>query len=156
MPQTGKRNRPALKEIGGKAQFPYLIDPNQDTALYESGDIARHIRTHYGGGRPVLHWLGPLNLMTSQFATLSRLMRGTFKAKCHQPEKMLEFQGAERDPGARLVKEVLCERELDYLWRPSADADAVYTGPVLKDPNTGDVIAGSYRIRRYLLNKYCQ
>lgn len=155
-PKAGKRNRPQVKEQGGKAQFPYLIDPNQDVALYESSDIARHIRKHYGGARPLLHLLGPINLLTSQFSVLARLMRGTFTAKARSPGKPLEFWGAERDPGARLVKEVLCEREIDYLWRSAPEPNSVYQGATLKDPNTGEVIAGSYRIRRYILETYAE
>ncbi|MEL6212477.1 MAG: glutathione S-transferase N-terminal domain-containing protein [Pseudomonadota bacterium] len=153
-PKSGARFRPEVKARGGKAQFPYLIDPNTDEALYESGDIARYIRNTYGGARPLVHWLGPFNHLSSQLATLARGLRGTFAAKSRQPEKRLELRAGERDPGARLVKEILCERETAYLWTPLREPDAVAAGPVLKDPNTGDAIAGAARIRRHLLDVY--
>src|SRR5262245_46215666 len=38
-PKGGPRYREEVKERGGKAQFPYLVDPNTDVAMYESDDI---------------------------------------------------------------------------------------------------------------------
>lgn len=44
---------------GGKRQTPYLIDPAQGIALYESEDIVAHLQKHYGtppvATRPRLH-----------------------------------------------------------------------------------------------------
>lgn len=147
-PKGGKRFRPAVRELGGKAQFPYLIDPNTDQAMYESADISRYLVKTYGGARPVIHWTGPVNLITSQFGVLSRFMAGTFTLKSRAPEKPLEFIGAERDPRARLVKERLCSMEIEYLWRPAGET------PTLHDPNTGASINGAWAIRRYLHETY--
>ncbi len=41
-------NRRALQERGGRMQVPYLVDPNTNTALYESADIQRYLRETYG------------------------------------------------------------------------------------------------------------
>jgi len=40
--------RPELVALGGKMQVPYLIDPNTQTALYESEDIIAYLRKTYG------------------------------------------------------------------------------------------------------------
>ena len=147
-PKGGGRFRPQVKERGGKAQFPYLIDPNTDQAMYESADIAKYLTKTYGGARPLIQWTGPVNLISSQFGVLARLLAGTFRIASTPPEKPLEFIGAERDPRARLVKERLCSMELEYLWRPEAGT------PALKDPNTGGSVSGAGAIRRYLKETY--
>mgnify|MGYP001547372489 CR=1 FL=1 len=152
-PKGGQRFRPALKEIGGKAQFPYLIDPNTDTQMYESGEIARYLRETYGKrGRPVVHWLGPIGQILSQFAVLMRLMGGTFTRKSLAPGKALELYGSERSPGTRIVKELLCEMEIEYLWQPAPLAGGGM--PQLIDPNANETRTGAMNIRRYLKETY--
>ena len=37
-----------LIERGGKRQVPYLIDTQMGEAMYESEDIANHLKEHYG------------------------------------------------------------------------------------------------------------
>lgn len=155
-PKGGKRFRPNVSALGGKAQFPFLIDPNTDEKIYESADIARYLIKTYGGARPIIHWMGPVNLLASQFGVLARLLAGTMTIKSRVPkcpqertsERPLEFSGAERDPRARLVKERLCSMEIEYLWRPLRGA------PKLDDPNSGAAISGAAEIRRYLKQTY--
>ena len=36
------------EEIKGKLLFPYLIDPNTDTQMYESKDIIDYLEDMYG------------------------------------------------------------------------------------------------------------
>ena len=152
-PKAGKRFRPQVKEEGGKAQFPYLVDPNMNVRMYESADIAAHIRKNYGSKiRPFIHWLGPGNLMASSLGVMIRLIAGTFLSHSREPEKPLEFYGAERHPGARLVKERLCEMELEYIWRSQAPEGKI--APHLNDPNTGQEITGAAAINRHLRNAY--
>ena len=38
-PKGGDRYRPLVERLGGKQQFPYLMDPNTGEALYGSADI---------------------------------------------------------------------------------------------------------------------
>lgn len=45
-PLTG-RNRIKLRELTGRSQVPYLIDPNTGTAMFESGDIMRYLEEVY-------------------------------------------------------------------------------------------------------------
>lgn len=44
----GKRDYLMNQEIKGKLLFPYLIDPNTDTAMYESKDIINYLVKTYG------------------------------------------------------------------------------------------------------------
>ena len=41
--------RPELVARGGKMQVPYLVDPNTQTAMYESDDIVAYLERTYGG-----------------------------------------------------------------------------------------------------------
>ena len=47
----GGRHRARVRELGGKEQFPFLVDPNSGDQLYESSDIIRHLVDRYGDGR---------------------------------------------------------------------------------------------------------
>ena len=35
--------------MGGKSQFPYMVDPNTGTSMYESDDIIDYLFDKYGG-----------------------------------------------------------------------------------------------------------
>src|SRR6185436_10906419 len=48
-PKGGTVYRPKAIELGGKPQFPYLVDPNTGTAMYESDDITAYLFATYGG-----------------------------------------------------------------------------------------------------------
>jgi len=36
-----------LKQLGGKTQVPFLVDPARGVKMYESEDIIAYIRQHY-------------------------------------------------------------------------------------------------------------
>ncbi|GJL94541.1 MAG: hypothetical protein DHS20C05_09460 [Hyphococcus sp.] len=151
-PKGGKRFRPHVKKLGGKAQFPFLVDENADLSMYESRDISTYLHKNYGGNRSWQRFLGPIDQILSQLAVLIRLLAGTFVKKSVAPETPLEFIGAERDPRARLVKEILCEMELEYHWHPKGgDGESK---PALNDPNTKETITGAQAIRDYLRKTY--
>src|SRR5690606_15746712 len=42
-PHGGKRFRPKVEKLGGRQQFPYLVDPNTGESMYESGDIIAYL-----------------------------------------------------------------------------------------------------------------
>lgn len=149
-PKGGTRFRPAVKKLGGKSQFPFMIDPGNETAIYESADIAKYILQKNGATRPALHLVGPLNLLLSQLGVFMRLFAGTFRRPARHPDQPLEFCGVERDPRARLVKERLCEMEIEYLWRP------IKGEPQLIDPNRDETIIGAGAIREYLTKTYAR
>ena len=50
-PKGGHRYRDAVVERGGKAQFPYLVDPNTGREMYESEAILEYLFERYGGGK---------------------------------------------------------------------------------------------------------
>ncbi len=50
-PKGGTRYREELVERGGKAQFPYLVDPNTGKEMYESSEIVRYLFETYGDGK---------------------------------------------------------------------------------------------------------
>ena len=41
-------NEKRTKEIGGKVQYPLLVDEGKDVIMYESDDIVRYLRENYG------------------------------------------------------------------------------------------------------------
>ncbi len=44
----GSPKRAKLEKLGGKIMVPYMIDPNSDTAMYESDDIVAYLYDTYG------------------------------------------------------------------------------------------------------------
>ena len=55
-PKAGERYRPEVIERGGKAQFPYLVDPNTGIEMYESLDIVAYLYKTYGRRPLPLKW----------------------------------------------------------------------------------------------------
>lgn len=117
-PKEGKRYRPALKERGGKAQFPYLVDPNTGVELYESLDIIAYLFESYGMRPLPMKWrLGKLQTVSSMLASAPRTTRGMTAATGVQPEYMMELYSFESSPYARVVREQLCVMEIAYTVR---------------------------------------
>jgi glutathione S-transferase len=48
VPKRGSRFRQQLQQVGGKAQVPFLHDPNTGAAMYESADIQSYLFETYG------------------------------------------------------------------------------------------------------------
>ena len=46
-PKGGSRYRDTVVELGGKAQFPFLVDPNTETELPESTAIIDYLTKTY-------------------------------------------------------------------------------------------------------------
>lgn len=160
-PKGGPRWRPEVVRRGGKAQFPYLVDPNEGRALYESDDIVRYLFSNYGtGAPPTLLGLGILTDVGSGIASAFRPAAGARYRIARQPEQPLELWSFEASPFCRLVREKLCELELPYLLHnvakgsPKRDAFVARSGkmmvPYLADPNTGKEMFESADIVRYL------
>lgn len=115
-PKEGTRFRPRVKELGGKTQFPFLVDPNTNTRLYESADIIRYLYATYGGRKPpLLMQVDPVSNALSFMASGIRPGRGLRASPSRSPGKPLELYSFESSPFARLVRERLCELELPYL-----------------------------------------
>ncbi len=117
-PKLGERYRPELEKRGGKAQFPYLVDPNTGVELYESLDIIAYLFESYAMRPLPLKWrLGKLQTITSMLASAPRTNRGMTARPGIQPEYMLELYSFESSPYARVVREQLCEMEIAYVVR---------------------------------------
>jgi glutathione S-transferase len=158
-PKGGTRFRP------GKTQFPYLVDPNTGTSLYESMDIARYLAKTYGDGSlPISLRFGPMTTLSSSIASAFRAGHGGRVRKSHAPEKLLELWSFEASPYCRLAREALCELEISYVLhnvtKHSAHRDGFVarTGrmmvPYLVDDNTGKEMFESADIVKYLHATY--
>jgi glutathione S-transferase len=134
-PKGGERWRPTVVALGGKAQFPFLVDPNTGRQLYESADIIAYLFETYGR-RPVpLAWrLRVPNLAGSVAASAWRLRAGTQARPSRAPEKPLELYSLEASPFARRARETLCELELPYHLRNVGRTQAwEYIPPPVRD-----------------------
>lgn len=114
-PKGGKRFRPEAKALGGKAQFPFLVDENTGAQLYESDRIVQYLYATYAK-RPVpaRHRLRNLQLLGSYLNTAVGGADGFSARASRQPEKPLILYGFEASPFTRPVRERLCELEIPY------------------------------------------
>lgn len=164
-PRGGPRYREEVRSRGGKAQFPYLVDPNTGQAMYESDDIVRYLAERYGSGKvPLSLSLGPLSTARSTAASLWRPGKGRAYRPARPPEKPLELYSFEASPFCRIVREALCELEIPYLLHnvgkrsPRRPDFVARSGkmqvPYLVDPNTGQAMFESADIVAYLNATY--
>ncbi len=162
-PPRGERYRPVAEQIGGKRQFPLLVDPNQSKHMYESDEIVRYLASTYGDGRiPLTLKLGPASTLRAGLASLARPRLRARPSRA--PEQPLELYSFEGSPYCRIVREVLCSLELPYLLHnvgkgsPKRDAFLARSGrlmvPYLIDPNTDTAMFESRDIARYLEQTY--
>jgi glutathione S-transferase len=163
-PKGGKRFRAKVKKMGGKAQFPYLVDPNTGKAMYESDHIVRYLFETYGGRDPGMLLTGPIANVSSTLASAWRPFSGTKARPSRAPKKPLELWSFEASPFSRIARETLCELEIPYVLHnvgkgsPSRESFVLRSGkmmvPYLADPNTGREMFESADIREYLLKIY--
>jgi glutathione S-transferase len=117
-PKEGERFRPEVEALGGKTQFPFLVDPNTNIQMYESLDIVAYLFDTYGQRPLPLKWrAGKLQTLGSMLASAPRLRRGVRAQPGAQPELLLELYSFESSPYARPVRELLCEMEIPYILR---------------------------------------
>jgi len=164
-PKQGPRFREEVKRRGGKAQFPYLVDPNTGKEMYESDDIVEYLFESYGGGAaPLLLTAGPITLATAGLASALRPGFGSHYRPARAPERPLELYSFEASPFCRIVREQLSSLEIPYLLHnvakgsPRRDAFVERSGkmmvPYLVDPNTGAALFESADIVDYLEDTY--
>lgn len=166
-PKGGPRFREEVRRRGGKAQFPYLVDPNTGKETYESSVIVAYLFERYGAGRPpALLAKGPLADLSAGLASLSRPGFGARYRPARAPEAPLELYGFEASPFCRIAREALCALEIPYLLHnvakgsPRREAFVARSlrmqVPWLVDPNTGVQIFESAEIVRYLEATYAE
>lgn len=164
-PKRGPRFRPEVKRRGGKAMFPYLVDPNTGVEMYESDDIVRYLFERYGDGRvPAALGLGPLTDAGSFLASAVRPGFGAAYRGVRAPAEPLELYSFEASPYCRIVREQLCALEIPYVLHnvaknsPNRAEFVARSGkmqvPYLVDPNTGEEMFESADIVRYLDRNY--
>jgi glutathione S-transferase len=128
-PHGGQRFRPKVARLGGKEQFPFLVDPNSGESMYESADIIEYLYQRYGGRRPPTRLMRPIDVSTSVLAGIPRLRAGANARPSKAPRKPLELFSFESSPYSRRVRELLCELELPYLLRSTGKAGWRDLGP---------------------------
>lgn len=124
-PKGGSRYRQEVKTLGGKEQFPFLVDPNTGRQLYESMDIIKYLYRTYGNGELPEKWQRyRLQVASSTLAGVARSRHGgtARSTSSNEPQtdvegEMIELYSYEHSPYARLVRETLCELEVPYIVR---------------------------------------
>lgn len=115
-PQGGKRFRPEAKRLGGKRQFPLLVDPNTHTTMYESANIIDYLFRTYGGQHtPYTYRPGAFRPLFAGLGSALRGMRGIQGRPAKHPHQLLQLWSFESSPYSRLVRERLTELELPYV-----------------------------------------
>ena len=163
-PKGGTVFRAKVIELGGKAQFPYLVDPNTTTSMYESDAIVAYLFATYGGREPGILVRGPLATASSAIASAFRPTAGTRARPSRRPKKPLELWSFEASPFCRIAREALCELELPYqlhnVGKNGAGRPAFVKRagkmmvPYLVDPNTKREMFESADIAAYLNTTY--
>jgi glutathione S-transferase len=166
-PKRAPRFRAEVKRRGGKEQFPYLVDPNTATEMYESDDIVRYLFEKYGAGpAPLALRLGPLTDASAMAASAARAGSGASYRPSNPPERPLELWSFEGSPFCRIAREALCELEIAYLLHnvamgsPRREAFVARSGkmmvPYLVDPNRAVAMFESADIVAYLNETYAK
>ncbi|PHT37430.1 hypothetical protein CQW23_21003 [Capsicum baccatum] len=166
-PRNGPNFRPKVQQIGGKQQFPYMVDPNTGAAMYESDAIIKYLVGKYGDGNvPLMLSLGLFTTLTEGFAMIGRLGKGSSYRPSKLPPKPLEIWAYEPSPFCKVVREVLVELELPHILhscaRGSPKRQALYEKvghfqvPYLEDPNTGVQMFESADIVDYIQATYAR
>ncbi len=153
-PKGGTRFRPKALKLGGKQQFPFLVDPNTGRSLYESADIVEYLRTTYQGRIRVAQGLRRQLALGLSFAASglrgAGRTRGMHARPSRAPVKPLELFSFEASPYSRLVREVLCELEIPYLLRNTGKGAWTDLGPASFRDNLFKGPKGTGRNRKVL------
>jgi glutathione S-transferase len=153
-PKGGKRFRPRAKELGGKFQFPFLVDPNTGRQMYESADIVAYLRETYADEKSVPGFLDRrIKVATSTLATIVRGGRGIRMRPSRAPAQPLELFSFESSPFSRLVRESLCELELPYVLRNTGKGHWKDMGPPIVRDKVHQSEKGTTRNRKVLAER---
>ncbi len=162
-PKNGTRFRPIVQALGGKAQFPFLIDENTGDQLYESKAIIAHLFTHYSHkGKvplsyqllPPLSLVGGIAVAVSPFSRIVRakLTELEIPYKIHSvPKERWQDQGpatARLKPGK--YEPLANGKRAQELPKMQGKMQV----PYLIDPNTGVEMFESRQIVKYLDKQY--
>lgn len=114
-PKGGRTFRAEAEAIGGKQQFPLLVDENTGAVMYESTDIVEYLFREYAK-RPVPKYYRSkvYQPVLGSVASAVSVLRGLRARASRVPEKPLHLWSFEGSPFSRLVRERLCELEIPY------------------------------------------
>lgn len=134
-PKGGERFRNRARELGGREQFPLLVDADQGEVLYESRRIRSYLWRTYGPGRVGgLSTVFPIDKGRAIMASGSRLGRGLYARPARRPDRLMELYSFESSPYSREVRELLCELQLPYVLRNCGKSSPTdYVLPVVRD-----------------------
>jgi len=164
-PMDGPTFRPEAVAEGGKKMFPYMKDPNTDTAMYESDEIIAYMFNTYGDGEvPLPLRLGPITAISAGLGMLGRMGKGSKYRAAKMPEKPLELWAYDISPFCKVVRETMVELELPHVFHSTArgspkrqelfEKTGTFQVPYLEDPNTGVKMFESAEINEYLEKTY--
>lgn len=167
-PKGGLVYRPNIINKAGKAQFPYLEDPNTGFQAYESDDILKYLYETYGPpSAKVPFTLSSAAILSAGLASLllrPKQGRARMDGKLVPAKKVIEMWGYEASPFSKLVRETLNELEIAHLLHttprgsPTRKALKEMTGriqtPYIIDQNTGINMWESAEICEYLRDTY--
>jgi len=163
----GSAKRDILRARGGKAQFPYMIDPNTGTEMYESEDIIDYLHATYATPRAKVWRVvnKPKTMVWGSLTSMVRTKGGRVRRpRPEQPAERLVLYNFEASPYCRKVREALNELDLDVEVRNVAkrsprrpelkERGGRMMVPYLIDPNTGTEMYESDDIVAYLYATY--
>ncbi|KAM0914663.1 hypothetical protein ACQ4PT_011352 [Festuca glaucescens] len=151
--------------MGGKQQFPYMVDPNTGVAMYESDAIITYLAKTYGDGSvPIMLKLGLLTTITAGLAMSGRSGKGSSYSPAKLPAQPIEIWAYEGSPFCKIARETLVELELPHLLHSIARGSpkrqdffkkyGLFQAPYIEDPNTGVKMFESASIVEYLRATY--
>jgi glutathione S-transferase len=152
-PHGGKRFRPKVQKLGGRQQFPILVDPNTGESMYESADTIAYLYQTYGGRSAPTRLLRPLDVASSMLASIPRLRAGSRARPSRAPKRPLELFSFESSPYSRRVRELLSELELPYLLRSTGKARWQDLGPPMLRATLFPDLPVTGRTRQELLER---
>lgn len=114
-PKGGRRFRSEAEAVGGKQQFPLLVDQNSGKVLYESVAIVEYLFREYGNRSvPAYYRSRVYQPVLGTLASAASALRGLRATAAKVPEQPLHLWSFEGSPFSRLVRERLCELEIPY------------------------------------------
>jgi glutathione S-transferase len=165
-PKKGRIYRLDIKQrYGVQATFPYMEDPNTGVSLFESDLILNYLFKTYGRGD--IPWtLRQGNSWVALSAALGLVWGpgGVFKNSNPPEEIPLKLWSYEGSPSCKLVRQVLCELEIQHTQiscprgspnrQRMLDEKGRFEVPYIEDPNTSVKLWGAEAIVQYLQRLY--
>lgn len=133
-PKGGTRFRPEAERLGGKQQFPLLVDSNTGSVLYESADIVDYLfRTYARRDTPKSYRVTRGHKAASMLSTALRGLSAGIKGRPSRGAALpLALWSFEASPYSRPVRERLCELELPYILHNLGKEHWTELGPAVQ------------------------